>query len=109
MTKDQLRDAEGSSFRKKWMTVDYREYLEPTTKRLQYHWTGPRDEDSRGYGHWLESAGRNVGSEDTPWVAEIKPKNEWIFIGEFHTGREAKAAAISEFSLSLAQEKRSEV
>jgi hypothetical protein len=81
-----------------WRDCDFREYFEVTTERMQYHWTGPRDEDDRGYSHWLKSAGCPVGSKATPWVAEIKPADEWVFIGEFRTSREAKAAAIAAFS-----------
>lgn len=79
----------------KWQDVDDREYLEVTTERLGYHWTGSRGENT--YGHWLASAGRSVGSKKTPWVAEFKPADEWVFVGEFHTGREAKAAVIKAY------------
>lgn len=81
----------------KWEDIDYREYLEVTTKCLQYHWTGPRDKDGCGYSRWLVSAGRSVGSQEKPWIAEIKSADEWVFVGEFRTGREAKAAAIKAF------------
>ena len=84
----------------KWEDVDYREYLEVTTERLQYHWAGPREEDG-GYGVWLTSAGRSVGSKETPWVAEVKPADEWVFVGEFHTAREAKAAAVEAFVATI--------
>jgi len=80
----------------RWEDVGYREYLETTTERMQYCWAG---KDS-GYSVWLESANRCVGSKDTPWFAEIKPLNEWIFVGEFHSGKTAKLAAIEQFRLA---------
>ena len=86
---NELTPSESEKARYKWTNEDYpREWFETTTERMQYHY---------GAGRYLASAPRLVGTKELPWVAEYKPHDKWLFVGEFHTGREARQAAISAF------------
>ena len=72
----------------KWEDVGEREWFETTTEEMQYTYNSD--------GMYLRSAGV-VGTKELPWHAEIKNLGEWKFIGSFHTGREAKYAAIAAY------------
>ena len=72
----------------KWVDVGYREYFEVTTRKMQYWWRGELDVDG--------SPIRKCGEKQ--WVAQVLRGVEWVTIGEFLSGMEAKLAAIKAFS-----------
>lgn len=90
------RDCHGFTFPKfKFVDEDKtREYFEVTTEAMQYHWgDGPRALASSPTGH--------VGRNGLNWAGEILVKGVWKFVGEFRTGREAKAAVIEAFKKEI--------
>jgi hypothetical protein len=68
-----------------WERVDRREYLELTSKQVQYYWLGGWTEDGYPY--------RSDG--EFLWVAKVQDSDgcEWVQIGRYRTGLEARRSA----------------
>lgn len=85
------RECHGFTFPKfKWEDAGYREDLETTTEAMQYHW-------GEGARFLASAPNQTVGRTGLKWAGEILVNGQWQFVGEFRTGREAKAAVVEAF------------